>query len=356
MVARVSGDEYTVILNRINAPEAVVKVAQKICHTLAQPFSFLNQRIYITASIGIALYPNNGNNIGALLQHADTALFRAKAKGGGSFQYYEFGMEAEVVRRVELERELRRAVERNELVLYYQPQSDVGTRTRVGMEALVRWQHPDRGLLPPGEFIDLAEESGIINQIGDWVLNEVCRQLAEWHDKGISTLPVAVNVASAQLESGDLAEKVRCALEQHNIDPGLLKLEITENTLVDSTEAIIQQMHVLKKIGVALEIDDFGTGYSSLSYLKRFPIDTIKIDRMFIKDLPDDQDDAAIVAGVITLAHNLGLAIIAEGVETEAQMGFLQQAGCDMIQGYLLSVPLPVAEIEGLMLAGNTSG
>jgi len=346
LVARVSGDGFAVMLDKISSPTDVAAVAEKIRETIARPFSFMNQKVFSHASIGISLYPRNGKNIGTMLKHADTALFRAKSKGGNCFQYYEYGMESEIIRKVELEIELNEALERNEFVLFYQPQLDLKLQNVRGVEALIRWQHPKRGLIPPVEFIPLAEECGLITKIGDWVLRTACEQQVAWINKGMPTLKMSVNVASEQLESGELFTKVTQTLSESKIAPDALSLEITENTLVNMSEATIEQMERIKNLGVTLEIDDFGTGYSSLSYLKRFPIETLKIDRTFIKDLPDDKDDKAIVAGIIALAHNLGRSIVAEGVETEEQKALLASLGCDCIQGYLLSRPLPSTEFE----------
>ncbi|MEJ2442666.1 MAG: EAL domain-containing protein [Exilibacterium sp.] len=346
LVARLGGDEFTIVLDDIHTPGTVGKIAEKICRTLVQPFSFMQQQVYVTTSIGIALYPQNGSNVGTLMKHADTAMFRAKAKGGAGFQFYEYGMETEISRQVELESELRRALERDELILYYQPQADMRKNEMVGTEALVRWQHPQRGLLPPGEFIPLAEESGLIHSLGDWVLLHACRQQQAWLQQGLTPLPVAVNVSGRQLKGDVLLKKIRTVLNETRIPPTLLKLEITESTLADSSPAIVRQMQELKNLGVTLAIDDFGTGYSSLSYLKRFPVDTLKIDQSFIKDLPEDNDSTSIISGIIALGHSLGMKIIAEGVETEAQRDCLKKIGCDVEQGYLLSRPLPKTEFE----------
>jgi len=346
VLARICGDEFAIILDKVHSPDVVIGVAEKIREMISRPFSFMSLQVFSHASIGISIYPNNGNNIGSMLKHADTALFRAKAKGGNCFQYYEDGMETEAIRKIEMEQELKNAILKNELVLYYQPQFDFKNGKTRGVEALVRWVHPERGLIPPMEFIPLAEECGLISEIGDWVLIEACTQQANWVEKGITDFSVSVNVASDQLESGELFSKVSKIIADTKILPSRLILEITENTLLGTTEAIIEQMGQIRQLGVILEIDDFGTGYSSLSYLKRFPVDTLKIDRAFIKDLPGDKDDISIVQGIIALAHNLGLSVVAEGVETNEQKALLQTLECDVIQGYLLSRPLPVNELE----------
>jgi len=346
LVARLGGDEFTIILENISTPEVAAIIAEKVCISLAQSFSFMDTHIFISTSIGIATYPKNGEDLLSLMKHADTAMFRAKSKGGNCYQYYEYGMETEITRKIELESELRQAIKNDELILHFQPQECLVTGNIIGLEALVRWQHPQRGLLPPGEFIPIAEESSLILLVGDWVLRKTCQQLATWKNQEQSKIPIAVNVASTQLESGQLFNIVSACLTEYKIPPRLLKLELTENTLVNTSETLIDQMHELKKLGVSLEIDDFGTGYSSLSYLKRFPVDTLKIDRSFIMDLSSDKDDLAIVTGIIALGHSLGLKIIAEGVETEEQKELLTERKCDVMQGYFLSRPLGSLELE----------
>ncbi len=346
IVARLGGDEFIIVLDDIKALEGAAVLAEKINKALTQPFSFVAHEIRVSVSIGIALYPSNGSNIGTLMKRADTAMFRAKAKGGASFQFYEYGMETEITRRIELESELRRAIGNDELVLHYQPQASLQNGEICGLEALVRWQHPQRGFLPPGEFLSVAEESGLIVGLGSWVISRACRQQREWLDRGMPEIPIAVNVATIQWESGDLYEEVQVILKEYNIPAHLLKLELTEETLADTSDEMIEQMQNLKALGVTLEIDDFGTGYSSLCYLKRFPVEVLKIDQSFIKGLPEDKDDAAIVTGVIALGHSLNLKIIAEGVETDEQKAFLAKRECDTMQGYFLCRPLEPAAIE----------
>lgn len=346
MVARLSGDEFAVILHDIDTADVATKVVEKISESLERPFAFMQQQVFISFSVGIAIYPHNGQSVATLMKHADTAMFRAKAKGGGGFQFYEYGMETEISRMLELENELRHALDNGELVLYYQPQIDANNHKVIALEALVRWHHPERGLMPPNEFIPLAEQSGLINALGDWVLKTACAQIKYWCDHGISGVPVAINVSGKQLADNVLFEKVRNALDMSRIQPHLLKLEITEDTLADCDAMVVPQLKELKELGVTIAIDDFGTGYSSLSYLKRFPVDTLKIDRSFITDLPNDKDSALITSGIIALGHSLNLKIIAEGVETKEQEVFLRQEHCDIYQGYLYSRPLPADELE----------
>lgn len=351
LVARVSGDEFAIILDRIQNVELVGNIADKIRALFSRPFSFMGNQVFSRVSIGIAIYPQNGNNIGSLLKHADTALYRAKGRGGDCIQYFDYDMETEIVRKSKMERELRKGLVNGELVLHYQAQLDAKTGLIRGVEALVRWQHPERGLLPPLEFIGLAEETGLISDIGDWVLGAACAQQVRWCERGLPPISVSVNVSSHQLETGELCEKISAIIESTSMQPEMLILELTENTLVDTTEKIIEQMQHFRSMGIAIEIDDFGTGYSSLSYLKRFPINALKIDRAFVKDLPDDKNDLAIVSGVIALAHNMGLSIVAEGVETDEQMALLESLGCDTFQGYLISRPLPSLEFESWLLS-----
>ena len=356
IVARLGGDEFTVVLNNIKNPEDAGKVAEKILQTLREPFTFLDQQVYITSSIGIAFYPDNGTSISELMKQADTAMFQAKAKGGGCYVFYEPGMESDVTRQIELEIEIREALEKDQFVLFYQPQIELEHGRLVGLEALIRWQHPEKGLVPPGEFIPWAEKCGLITLIGDWVIKRACRQLNIWLSQGIQPVPIAVNVSGGELADSVLYEKVATALAENNVPAELLKLEITEDTLVGGDGLTTQHLTELRSLGTTLAIDDFGTGYSSLSYLKMFPVDTLKIDRSFVKDLPEDGNSSAIVAGIIALGHSLKLKIVAEGVETDEQREFLKQEGCDVIQGYLISKPLPTDVLEEWIISEQHNG
>ena len=356
IVARLGGDEFTVVLNNIKNIEDAGKVAEKILHTLREPFTFMDQQVYITSSIGIAFYPDNGTTISELMKQADTAMFQAKGKGGGCYVYYEPGMETDVNRQIELEIEIREALDKDQFILHYQPQVELKEGKLVGMEALIRWQHPQKGLLPPGEFIPWAEKCGLITAIGDWVINRACQQLNEWLTDGITPVPIAVNVSGNELADSVLYEKVATALAENNVPAELLKLEITEDTLAGGDDLTTQHLTELRSLGTTLAIDDFGTGYSSLSYLKMFPVDTLKIDRSFIKDLPEDSNSAAIVAGIIALGHSLKLKIVAEGVETDEQRQFLKQEGCDVVQGYFISKPLPTDVLVEWILEEQDQG
>jgi diguanylate cyclase (GGDEF)-like protein len=339
-VARLGGDEFTVLLAEMRQMDHAALVAQKILDALREPFILNGHEVVITTSIGIAFYPHDRDSE-TLLKHADTAMYKAKEDGGNSYSYYTMEMGSADLRRLSLESQLRRAVERDELELFYQPQADLARGTIVGAEALLRWHHPEYGLLGPDQFIPLAEETGLIVPIGEWVLHRACAQNRLWQEAGLSPVRVSVNVSGRQFRHGRLLDVVCHALEDSHLDSRYLEIELTEGILMQDTAASLQLLHTLNTMGIVVAIDDFGTGYSSLSYLKRFPIDQIKIDRSFVRDLAIDPDDAAIVTAIIALAHNLGIRAIAEGVETAAQLAFLRRQGCDALQGYCLSPPLP---------------
>jgi diguanylate cyclase (GGDEF)-like protein len=348
-VARLGGDEFTVVLAEIDGPSAAASAAQNICRVLAAPFQIDGHDIFVTSSVGIAIYPNDGNDVGTLVKHADTAMYRAKKTNTG-FQFFEASMEHSISEHVRLESDLRRALENEELEVYYQPQARFDTGELIGMEALVRWNHPTRGFVSPVEFIPLAEEIGLINRLGEWVLRTACNQLQTWISSGLPEMRVAVNLSVRQLLQKDFTKTVQMALQDTGLSPHLLELEITESTLMENAVDTLKALHELRAIGLRLSIDDFGTGYSSLSYLKRFPVDIIKIDRSFVQDTPDDADDAAIVTGIIALAHSLRLEVVAEGVETEAQLRFLREQTCDILQGYYLSKPMPADKFEQFII------
>lgn len=343
-VARLGGDEFTIVLEGVTGKDVVSKIAEKICDTLSQPFVFLQQKMFVTTSIGISMFPNDGEDIGSLMKHADSAMFRAK-ENRNDYCFYVQGMEDEMVRRMELERELRHAIGAKQLVLYYQPQIDLSNGEIVGAEALIRWNHPIHGLVPPDTFIPLAEESGLINQVSDWVLEDACRQLQCWNKDG-HNLKVAINMSSKDIQSEGFNEKLRQMLKRYDVSPKMLELEITESTLMENPEELEGELNAMREMGLTLAIDDFGSGFSSLNYLKRLPVDVLKIDRMFIRDLEKDENDMAIVTGIVALATSMGLHTVAEGVETAEQYRLLQELGCDTCQGYYFSKPLPVAEFE----------
>jgi diguanylate cyclase (GGDEF)-like protein len=348
-VARLGGDEFTVVLGEVIGPNAAVAAAQNICRALATPFQIEGHDIFVTASVGISLYPHDGTDVGTLLKHADTAMYRAKKTNSG-FQFFEPSMEHSISEHVRMENDLRRALERNELDVFYQPQARLDNGQIIGVEALVRWRHPTRGMVSPAEFIPLAEETGLINSVGEWVLRTACAQLQSWLKSGLPSMRVAVNLSVKQLLQKDIAQIVESVLKETGLPPHLLELEITESTLMEHAQDTLEALHRLRDLGVRLSIDDFGTGYSSLSYLKRFPVDIIKIDRSFVRDVPHDADDASIVTGIIALAHSLRLEVVAEGVETASQLGFLRERSCDLMQGYYLSQAVPAEQFRQELL------
>jgi diguanylate cyclase (GGDEF)-like protein len=347
-VARFGGDEFTVLLEDLISATAGSVVSQQICLALTAPFEIDGHEIYVSASIGISVYPADGMDGNTLLKHADSAMYLAKKNNSG-YEFYESGMEATISAHVQMEGALRRAEERNELLVYYQPKAVLATGALSGMEALVRWKHPELGMVSPVRFIPLAEETGLIVSIGAWVLRTACTQAKIWADAGMP-LAVAVNLSGVQLRQRNFVDSVRAVLAETGLDPALLELEITESVLMEQAKETLSSLHQLKEIGVQLAIDDFGTGYSSLSYLKRFPVDTLKIDRSFVSEVTSDPDDAALVTGIIALAHSLRLKVVAEGVETVEQRDFLIRCDCDSFQGYLLSQPVPPEVFERLML------
>lgn len=353
-IARQGGDEFTALLLDID-PEGVNLVANRILESLSQPFILQGQEITITPSIGISLYPTDGEDVETLIKHADTAMYRAKEQGRNNFQLYVQGMSSQLSNRLELENSLRKALSRNEFILYYQPQFQIGTGTMVGMEALIRWNHPIQGFIPPSQFIPLAEETGLIIPIGEWVLRTACQQNKNWQQAGFPPVRVSVNISAQQFKQPQLVEMVKRILNETQLDPQYLELEITENISMSDVHLTTTTLDLLKKLGIKISIDDFGTGYSSLGYLKRFPIDTIKIDQSFVRDIHADADDAAIVRAIMAMAHSLELNVIAEGVETEEQLCFLEQQQCDEAQGYLFMKPLAVDDLEKIWQKSNSS-
>ncbi|HEC17095.1 MAG TPA: EAL domain-containing protein [Sedimenticola sp.] len=345
LVARLGGDEFTIILERVDSSEMVARVADKICRILSAPFVFSGQEIYVTTSIGISLSPMGAKDVQTIIKHADAAMFRAKEQGGGYF-FYKEGMEAAATQILELETEVRQALERNELTLYYQPQSHLVTGEIVGAEALIRWDHPERGLVCPGDFIPQAEETGLIISIGEWVVQEASRQIVEWQNNGYAVPRISVNLSGRHLGAKGIVENVAGILRDAGVGPGLLELEITESAIMRQGEETISVLQNLKAMSLNIAIDDFGIGYSSLNYLKRFPIDRLKIDRSFVRDITADPKDAAIISAIIALARSLQIEVVAEGVETEAQQAFLRDQGCDVMQGYYVAKPMPAGEFE----------
>lgn len=348
-VSRLGGDEFIVLVTDISRNQDATMMATRILHVLAQPYFVKGHEVFISASIGISLYPSDGETVESLLKNADTAMYCAKDHGKNNYKFYTNSMNAAAVERLTLENNLRKALDRDEFLLNYQPQIHIKSGCVSGMEALIRWYHPKLGLISPAQFIPLAEETGLIIPIGEWVLRTVCNQIKEWKELGLTPVPVSVNISSNQFRKEGLPEIIASILKETNVDPGLLKLEITESLIMQNVDETILILHELKSMGLGLMIDDFGTGYSSLSYLKRFPIDDVKIDISFIKDLCNDPNDAAITKAIIAMSHNMNLSCVAEGVEMHEQLAFLHENGCDGFQGYLHSKPIPAEEIKKLL-------
>jgi diguanylate cyclase (GGDEF)-like protein/PAS domain S-box-containing protein len=355
-VGRLGGDEFVVLLEELPQPLHVAAVAQKILAAVAKPYMLEAQEFHLTASIGISTYPADSDNMQSLLKNADIAMYRAKEQGKNNYQYYSAQMYVHSLERLELDSDLRRALERKEFLLHYQPRIDIVSGRITGMEALVRWQHPTKGLIPPMQFIPLAEETGLIVPIGEWVLKTACARNKSWQEQGLPPLRIAVNLSARQFAHENLLQDVSRVLDETGLNPAALEFEITESMVMHNPEHAVNLLTRLKAMGIHLAIDDFGTGYSSLSYLKRFPLDSVKIDRSFIRDLPGDADDAAITRAIIAMAHSLRLEVIAEGVETEEQLHFLRDHGCDEMQGYYFSEPVPEHEFVRLVQAGSAAG
>ncbi|WP_417828470.1 putative bifunctional diguanylate cyclase/phosphodiesterase [Thalassospira sp.] len=344
--ARLGGDEFAIIQTDVQNIEDTIVLAQRIIDELAQPFDCRGIRLHSTASVGITLFPEDGENPEQLVKNADMAMYAAKAEGRNNYRFFLPSMHERVKERKTIEEDLRNALEQDQLELYYQPKVDCRTERVVGAEALVRWNHPQRGLILPGEFISVAEECGLINRLGAWVLQRACKQTRAWRDSLFSDFRIAVNLSPAQFQDAELVNSVTEIVKETSLPAGTLELEITESILMNNPEKAVSTLEELKKLGVLIAIDDFGTGYSSLNYLKRFPVTSIKIDRSFVNDIHVDVDDKAIVDAVIGLGHSLNLEVVAEGVEEIEQLVYLQEKGCNFIQGYLFSKPLPASTFE----------
>ena len=344
-VCRFSGDEFVLIINDLGAAEDARLIAQKVLYAFSDPFRVSGHEIFVSTSIGISMYPTDCEDEETLLKDADTAMYRAKESGRNNFQFYTREMNARAMYRLKLENSLRHALERGEFRLHYQPKACLHTGRVTGVEALLRWERPEHGLVPPADFVPLLEDTGLIVPVGEWVIAEACRQIAAWRASGREPVSIAINISARQFAARNLGEIVRRVLDQHGADPRYIELELTESLLMVNTEEAVRTLEYLKSLGLRLSIDDFGTGYSSLSYLKRFPIDALKIDRSFIDEITTDVGDATITRAVIGMAHNLGLKVVAEGVETEEQISFLSANGCDEAQGYYFARPRPAGEI-----------
>ncbi|MGI4847276.1 MAG: putative bifunctional diguanylate cyclase/phosphodiesterase [Janthinobacterium lividum] len=351
-VARLGGDEFVIILPEQSAGNLTTVALQRLVDTVTAPIEFRRQTFCLTCSMGVAIYPHDGGSANALLERADIAMYEAKARGRNNFQFHTMDINSAATERLVAENDLRHALEREEFILHYQPQVDLVTGQLAGMEALIRWRHPTRGMVSPAEFIKLAEETGLIVPIGAWVIRTACAQNRAWHDAGYPNLRVAVNLSARQFEHNSIVAVVAAALADSGLAATQLDIELTESLVMHNVDQAIAIMRSLKDLGVSLSLDDFGTGYSSLSHLKRFPIDVLKIDQSFVADIVRDADGAAIVMSIISLAHNLKLHVIAEGVETLEQLAYLRRHDCDEIQGYYFSRPLAV-EAFGELLAAN---
>ncbi|HSW03098.1 EAL domain-containing protein [Aquabacterium sp.] len=341
---RLGGDEFAFVLSKLARPDDAALVAQKVVAALARPFMLQGREIYVSASLGIAVFPTDGDDADTLLRNADTAMYRAKQVGRNTYQFYLPEMNARALERLQLQTELRGALERREFLLHFQPKAELAGGRISGFEALLRWQHPVRGLVPPLEFIHILEETGLIIPVGEWVLRTVCGQLASWRDSGVALRPVAINLSARQFQQCDLDTTIAAILAETGIDPGLLELELTESMLMSDPDEAARMLNTMRSHGVRLSVDDFGTGYSSLAYLKRFPLDALKIDRAFIRDVSTNADDATIALAIISLAHSLKLKVVAEGVETAEQLAFLRAHGCDEMQGYYFARPMCLAD------------
>lgn len=347
-LARLGGDEFTIILPHLERPSNSVTVAENIVKTLEKPFLIGGKELFMSCSIGIAFFPFDGREAADLSKNADSAMYATKNLGGHGFQFYSKPMNAKAASRLEMDSSLRYALERGELLLHYQPQVDVQSLRIIGVEALLRWQHPERGLIPPSEFIPLAEESGVIIPIGEWVLENACRQGRVWQDAGLP-ISVGVNLSACHFQEPTLFRTIKETLESTGLQPGLLDLELTESMVMEHCEDTVSILHRLKQLGVTLSLDDFGTGYSSLSYLKQFPIDTLKIDRSFIQDIGEDEKNGTLASTIIAMARCLHMRVIAEGVETDAQLAYLRSRNCETFQGFQFSKPVPPEELTELL-------
>ncbi|MEW6314423.1 MAG: EAL domain-containing protein [Pseudomonadota bacterium] len=350
-VARNGGDEFAVVLPMLHDPADASIIAQKILDVLEQPFHLSGQEVFIGGSIGISVYPNDGHDADTLIRNADAAMYMAKNAGGNNYQFYTAQVSTTTTTTLSMESNLRRAIEQGELLLHYQPQIDIPSGRLVAAEALVRWRHPELGMVPPAQFIFLAEETGLIVPIGEWVMQTACKQNKAWQNEGALPIRVAVNVSARQFRKNNFLKTVINTLAESGLNAHYLELELTEGTIMQQTEESIATLHHLKSMGIHITVDDFGTGYSSLSYLKRFPVDIIKVDQSFVRDITTDPDDAAIVSAIIAMAHNLKMRVIAEGVETPEQLDFLQNHHIDAAQGYYFSKPVDADSFYQLLLA-----
>ncbi len=352
-IARLGGDEFVIFLEDIKTAKTTVNIAEKILTTLSRPVNLANNEVFISSSIGITLFPDDGTNVNDLLKHADVAMYKAKDKGRNNYQFYTSELNTKIIQAIDLKNDLRGAIGRNELSLFYQPKINIIDNKIVGAEALLRWQHPVRGRVPPNDFIPIAEQSGLIIDIGKWVIVEAIKQTKKWQENLFPDFSMAINLSVKQFHNRELVDFIDKELARSAINASTIELEITESLLMEKSEQEQDILRELSEKGFKISMDDFGTGYSSLSYLKRFTIDVLKIDRSFISDVMSNQDDAEIVKAIIVMAHALKLTVVAEGVESEEQMTFLKQLKCDQTQGFLVSKPIPALEFEQLFRQRN---
>ncbi|MFY9178895.1 MAG: bifunctional diguanylate cyclase/phosphodiesterase, partial [Venatoribacter sp.] len=357
IICRMGGDEFTIAIgNQISAEAAAetsVRVAERILKELGRPYVLNDREVFLSGSIGVAIYPHDASTATELLKNADMAMYHSKETGRNKVQFYTQAMNQKAVELLELENDLRHALVRNELEVYYQPQYSASNGRAVAAEALLRWNHPSKGIIPPVVFIPIIEDTGLIVPVGLWVLEQACTQFMQWQSEGFGLSRIAVNVSVRQFKQDEFLDNVRDVIARTGILPCQLELELTESILIDDLDHTLNVLRSLGDMGVRTAIDDFGTGYSSLNYLKQFPVDVLKIDRSFIQNLPDNKDDAQITRTIIAMAHNLGLGVIAEGVETQAQLDFLNQANCEEVQGYLFNKPLRAVEFAEKMRQAN---
>ena len=353
MICRLGGDEFLILLGDIDQQEDAVAMARLVLEEIAKPYLMDGFELFVTASIGISSYPSDGDDADSLLKNAESAMYRAKEHGKNNYQEYNETINASLIWRLALENRLRRAVENEEFILYYQPQVDVATGCITGMEALVRWQNPEMGVVSPAQFIPLAEETGLIVPLGEWVLRTACTQSKKWQEEGLPPLRISVNLSARQFEKSDLLDTIRAILQETGLDASGLALELTESIVMRNPDKTIAVLNKLRQMGITISIDDFGTGYSSLSYLKRFPIDTLKIDKSFIDGITLDGGDAAIATAIVRMAQSLNMKVIAEGVEKVEQLDFLRSIHCDGYQGYLFSRPLTSEDLLEAMKAAH---
>ena len=348
-LARLGGDEFVVLLDHVTDPAALSKVASRLLTELAEPLQLGGHSMQISGSVGISLYPADGQDAATLLKNADTAMYLAKSRGKNNFQFFTPDLARRAATYFAMENDLRQAIDAEQLVLHYQPVFRASDGVLCGMEALVRWQRPGHGLVGPGDFIPLAEESGLIVPIGRWVMNAACRQLRAWREAGYNPPRCAINLSTRQFAGTRLVDDLQDAMATHALEAGALAVEITEGQLMTDPERAQETLQQLQRLGLQVAIDDFGTGYSSLAYLKRFTADTLKIDKSFVRGLPQNHGDMAITQAVVALAHSLRMAVVAEGVETAGQLQAARQLGCDMVQGYHLARPMPADQLAGLL-------